>query len=156
MSPTDAYQIPPSAVLEVCVCHMTRRAARAVTRAYDTALASTGLTSSQFTLLATIAAKAGTDKAPVTVANLSAALLMDASTLSRNLGALRAKGYVLWREGAGRRAAHMALSDAGHKALAAAIPAWQEMQRQLTQRLGNGRASVLLETLEAATNAIAM
>ncbi|TAL04231.1 MAG: MarR family transcriptional regulator [Rhodospirillaceae bacterium] len=134
---------------------MTRRAARAVTRAYDTALAPTGLTASQFTLLAAIASL-GTAMAPATVARLSASLLMESSTLSRNLQALRDRGYLRWTSGSGRRAAHISLSDTGKKALAAAIPAWQDMQRQLTQRLGSGKAGALLENLEAAATALSM
>jgi len=65
---------------------------------------------------------------------LSDLLLMEASTLSRNLQApARQRLCAL----AGRlrppRGADE-LSDSGHKALAVAIPAWQEMQRSLTQR----------------------
>jgi DNA-binding MarR family transcriptional regulator len=149
MDSADVFQIPPAALLEVCVCHMTRRAARAVTRAYDAALAAVGLTSSQFTLLATVAAAE-----PVSVGRLSEMLLMEASTLSRNLKALRALGHLVWQEGAGRRAALIELSAAGRKALGSAIPAWQDMQRTLTQRLGSGKASALLENLEAAAKAL--
>lgn len=149
-SPT-AYQITPGALLEVCMCHTTRRAARALTRAYDTALAPTGLTAAQFTLLASIAA-AGS----VAIADLSGFLFMEASTLSRNLQALRKAELVHWQDGSGRRPAQISLSDAGHKALAAAIPAWQEIQRGLTQRLGSGKASALLENLETAARALAV
>ena len=150
MENADAYQVPPAALLEVCVCHMTRRAARAVTRAYDAAFAAAGVSASQFTLLAAIAA-AG----PVSIGRLSGILLMEASTLSRNLGALRDQGHLIWQDGAGRRAASIALSAGGRKVLAAAIPVWQDMQRALTQRLGSGKASALLENLEAAAKALA-
>ncbi len=92
---------------------------------------------------------------PVAISELSSHLLMEASTLSRNLRALRTAGYVEWQEGSDRRPAQISLSDEGHKALAAAIPAWQEMQRGLTQRLGSGKASALLENLETAARALA-
>lgn len=142
--------IAPTALLEVCVCHTTRRAARAVSRAYDAALAGTGLTSAQFTLLAAIAALD-----PVSITALSNFLHMEASTLSRNLQALRGSGLVVWQSGSGRRAAQITLSDSGHKALAAAIPAWQDVQRGLIQRLGSGKASALLENLELTARALA-
>jgi DNA-binding MarR family transcriptional regulator len=129
---------------------MTRRAARALARSYDAAMAPTGLTSAQFTLLASIAAYG-----PVSISTLSEQLLMEASTLSRNLQGLRKADYLDWREGSGRRAAEITLSEAGLTALAAAIPAWQEMQRGLTRRLGSGKASALLENLEAAARALA-
>jgi DNA-binding MarR family transcriptional regulator len=151
MDTPHIYQITPGALLEVCMCHMTRRAARALTRAYDAALAETGLTAAQFTLLAAIAA-AGS----VAIADLSGFLFMEASTLSRNLQALRKTGFVQWREGAGRRPARISLSETGHKTLAAAIPAWQEAQRGLTQRLGSGKAGALLENLETAARALAV
>ena len=151
MEPSNAYQIPPEALLEVCVCHNTRRAARAVTRAYDAALSATGLTSSQFTLLAAIAASG-----PVTIARLSDLLLMESSTLSRNLQALRKNGHLEWQEGAGRRAGLVALSNFGQKALITAIPAWQDMQRRVTERLGSGKAGALLENLEATARMVEM
>jgi len=149
MENPTTYQIPPSALLEVCFCHMTRRAARALTRAYDAALAATGLTVNQFTLLAAIAAGEN-----VTVGKLSKLLSMEASTLSRNLQALRESGYLTWEDGRGRRAANISLSDAGRKALASAIPAWQDMQRGLTQKLGSAKAGTLLQNLEAAAAVI--
>ncbi len=45
------------AVGERCICLHTRMAARAVTRAYDAALAPLGLEGTQFTLLAAIAVR---------------------------------------------------------------------------------------------------
>ena len=150
MDGPHTFQIAPTALLEVCMCHMTRRAARALSRAYDAALAATGLTSAQFTLLASVAAFG-----PVAISELSGLLLMEASTLSRNLQALRKAGFVNWREGSGRRPAQITLSESGHKALATAIPAWQDMQRAVTERLGSGKASALLENLEATARALA-
>ncbi len=148
MSTSAAYLVPPGAVLDVCLCHCSRRTARAISRVYDAALAPLGLSSGQFTLLAAIAAQA-----PVTIAGLSEIMLMESSTLSRNLAPLRRAGLVTWSGNAGRRAGHIALTEAGEQSLGAALTAWQGAQSQVSQRLGGGAAGNLLQLLEKAAHA---
>jgi DNA-binding MarR family transcriptional regulator len=142
---TVGLPISPEAVIEVCLCHGARRAARALSRRYDAALAPHGVTSGQFALLAAIAANG-----PVAAARLVRLMRMEASTLSRNLQPLRRAGQVTVSGGAGRRGGQVALTDAGRRTLAAAIPAWQAAQGAVAARLGNATASALLDGLEKA------
>ena len=142
--------VPPEAVLDVCLCHGSRRAARGLSRLYDAALTPLGLKAGQFNLLIAIAAAA-----PVTITRLSEIMLMEVSTLSRNLKPLRESGQVLSEGGSGRRAGHLSVTSAGFSILAAALPVWQDVQRQLTARLGSGVAGTLLQSLEAAAIASA-
>ena len=137
--------VPPSAVLDVCLCHCTRRAARGISRLYDAALAPLGLKSGQFALLTAIAAHA-----PATVSQLGDVMLMESSTLSRNLAPLRRAGYVSWSGSRGRRAGSLELTAEGERLLAAAVVAWQGVQSALSQKLGGGAAASLLQLLERA------
>src|SRR5947207_15934276 len=63
-----------------CACSNVRKAARAVTQLFDELLQPTGLRSTQFTLLVAVALLG---EAPVM--QLSRALVMDRTTLARNL-----------------------------------------------------------------------
>ena len=145
MSNPAASPVPPAAVLDVCLCHAARRAARGISRMYDAALAPLGLKSGQFALLTAIAARA-----PATVSQLGEVMLMESSTLSRNLAPLRRAGYVTARGSRGRRAGSLELTSAGEAVLAAAVVAWQGVQSSLSQKLGGGTAATLLQLLERA------
>lgn len=134
--------ISPAAVAEVCFCLNLRRASRLVSRIYDRALHPLGLKASQFNVL--VAAASVT---PATLPRLATALAMDRTTLLRNLGPLKAAGYLETIPGSGRRPDEVQLTVAGRSALAAATRAWQGVQRQLTQQLGGSHAAQLLQGL---------
>jgi len=72
-----------------CACSNVRKAARAVTQLFDELLQPTGLRSTQFTLLVAVALLG---EAPVT--QLSRALVMDRTTLARNLKPLESLGLL--------------------------------------------------------------
>ncbi len=145
MDDSSALPVPPAAILDVCLCHCSRRAARGISRLYDAAFAPLGLKSGQFALLTAIAAHN-----PATVNRLSAVMLMESSTLSRNLAPLRRAGYVSWSESRGRKAGALSLTAGGERVLADAIGAWQAVQRTLSEKLGGGSAASLLQLLERA------
>ena len=79
---------------ETCACLNVRKAARAVTQLYDEVLQPTGLRSTQFNLLVAVAL-AG--EAPVT--RLAEALVMDRTTLARNLKPCVRQGSSRLRQG---------------------------------------------------------
>ena len=73
------------------MCHKTRMAlARAITRAYDDALRSTGLRATQASVLAAVGARGA-----LSIKSLAYFLEMERTTLTRNLGPLEERGYVL-------------------------------------------------------------
>jgi DNA-binding MarR family transcriptional regulator len=146
--PSEPEPLQPQALIEVCLCHHSRRAARAVTRIFDDALLPAGLQASQFNILAVIAARDPTSAG--TVADL---LAMDRTTLSRNLKPLKEMGYITAEGGAGRRPDILALTREGSAAFSRASVLWRTAQSQMTQRLGSNQASILLQALEAATRA---
>lgn len=134
--------ISPSAVAEVCFCHSLRRTTRAVSRIYDRALQPCGLKASQFNVLIVVASTA-----PASVPAVARMLAMDRTTLLRNLGPLKAAGYLLAVPGSGRRPDEIELTMAGQNVLTMAIKAWQGAQKQITQQLGGGHAAQLLQGL---------
>ncbi len=75
--------------LTACTCANLRKAARAVTQVYDQALRPTGLKATQFTMLATLS-----NRGDLPLSRLAEALVMDRTTLTRNLKPLVGKGLV--------------------------------------------------------------
>lgn len=135
--------VPAQAILEVCLCHHARRTARAITRIFDDALASTGLKANQFNMMVAIGARDG-----ASTAEIGRLLALDRTTLSRNLKPLREQGYLTSGGGGGRRPDVVELTPAGRRQLREATPLWQQAQSVLTQRLGTGHSALLLQSLE--------
>lgn len=117
-----------------CVCFNVRRAARAITQAYDRALAPSGLRATQLTLLVALA-RAGT----VPFTKLAGVLGMDRTTFTRNVAPLKRDGLLIMRPGADRRVKLVAITTNGRKALVGAIPLWEHAQRRITGGIGAGR-----------------
>ena len=76
-------------VVENCVCHRTRMAARTVTRLYDDTLRSVGLRATQLAVLVAV----GGDEV-VSITALAKFMGMDRSTLTRNLTPLEREGLI--------------------------------------------------------------
>jgi len=137
---TSAMQA--QAMVEVCLCHHVRRSARAITRLFDEALKPAGLKASQFNILAAVAAREVTS-----AAEISKILLVDRTTLSRNLKPLRDAGYITTEGGAGRRPDVLSLTSSGRVIFSKAAALWRQAQGDLTERLGPGQAGLLLQML---------
>ena len=142
------YQLSAAQLAEIeetCACLNVRKAARVVTQIYDEALQPTGLRSTQFNLLVAVAL---TGEAPVT--RLAEALVMDRTTLTRNLKPLVNQGLLTIDAGTDRRRHLVRVTDRGLKALATAQPYWEQAQDQVITRLGQKRWQALLAELKAA------
>ena len=139
----EPQAIKPDAIIEVCLCHHVRRAARCFTRAFDHAMQPCGLNYSKFNMLAVISALG-----PVPMPRVADYMAVDRTTLSRNIKPLKRAGYVESRDGAGRRPDIVNLTHAGHIILAEGSTLWRAAQSDLTRRLGLRRAGQLLEILE--------
>src|SRR5205085_8749197 len=106
------------AVIEAtCACSNVRKAARAVTQLFDEALQPTGLRSTQFTLLVAVALL---DEAPVT--QMAEALVMDRTTLARNLKPLESLELLTVEAGTDRRRLLAKLTADRRQAPASALP----------------------------------
>ncbi|MDJ0949001.1 MAG: MarR family winged helix-turn-helix transcriptional regulator [Alphaproteobacteria bacterium] len=119
-----------------------------MTQVFDEILEPCGLRSTQFIILASI----GADE-PTTHGKLANALVMDGSTVTRNLKPLVAKGLVAKTRGGGSRLLHLALTDAGRQAVADALPLWEHAQSRFVDTIGDGRWQDLRQAFAATVEA---
>ena len=145
---TSGKRDPSPAAPENCTCFNLRKAARAVTQAYDAALQPVGLKATQYSVLAAAAAIG-----PLTVGKLADRLVMDRTTLTRNLNPLERDGLVRIEEGEDRRARLVTVTPAGRRLLARAQPLWRSAQERMVDRLGRRQWSELLSGLDASVAA---
>ncbi|MBF5044612.1 winged helix-turn-helix transcriptional regulator [Aggregicoccus sp. 17bor-14] len=127
----------------VCNCLALRQAARRVTQHYDSVLAPTGLRTTQYSLLTRLVRRG-----PMTIQELSADLVMDRTTLGRNVLPLERDGLLTIRPGATdrrRRELHVTREGAARQARAARY--WEQAQAQFEQHFGVRRARELRAVL---------
>lgn len=125
-----------------CLCFNLRKAARALTQSYDTALKPAGITAPQFSLLTALARQG-----PVSLSDLATALGMDRTTLTRNLKPLQRDGLVASAQGDDRRVRLLTLTRAGRIRLSDAEPLWRAVQSKVAGTFGHTPADTLLAKL---------
>lgn len=122
---------PVREIAEKCIAVRVRVLNRLVTGVCDAGLRGHGITVAQVNILVAVG-HAG----PLTPTALSAALVMDKSTLSRDVAALLANKWLRKAPGADKRSHTLELTPAGRDKLAAITPAWRAAQAELSERLG--------------------
>jgi DNA-binding MarR family transcriptional regulator len=128
-----------------CACVRVRRASRALTRLYDERLRPSGLQASQLTMLAAVAT-CGDDGANISA--LADGLVMDRTTLSRNLAPLERGNLVrVARDPADARVRLVFLTRQGERAIEAAFPLWERAQKHVREQLGPAEVDTLREEL---------
>ena len=128
-----------------CINFNMRKAARAVTQSYDKVLRPSGLRSTQFSLLSTVA-----KLEPVGIKDLAKVLVMDRTTLGRNLKVLSDQGLLDVGEGDDRRYRPITITALGHEALDLARPLWQQAQSRMVNGMGQERWTRFLDDLSEA------
>ena len=131
--------------LQKCVCFNLKKATRAVTQIYDERLRPCGLRATQLTILLVVSSAESTS-----ITHLSQMLVMDRTTLTRNLKLLEKNGLVEINKGADNRSRMVSLTENGLQVTEKAIPIWEETQSYVTTQLGKGVWDVLLNNLPAA------
>jgi DNA-binding MarR family transcriptional regulator len=133
------------AALEVCAGWNARLAARRITQFLENRMTSSGLTITQFGLMAQIATAADD-----TLGALAERLGLDQSSLSRNLHALEREGLVeiaiVERD---QRKRAVWLTENGERRLEAAMPVWRSAHAALAQLLEPELARQLAVASEA-------
>ena len=128
-----------------CNCAALREAARYVTQLYDQHLAAAGLRNSQYSILARLK-RLG----PTTINALAQDMVMDRTTLGRNIVPLRRRRLIVTRTGRDDgRSKELHLTKTGLARLAAASKEWARAQAQFEATLGRDRASELRGLLRA-------
>jgi len=88
----------------------------------------------------------------MTINALANEMVMDRTTLGRNVLPLQREGLIAIRRGpTDRRSKELHLTDAGAERLRAAVKAWGEAQRVFEEWFGHGRAADLRSELRAIT-----
>jgi DNA-binding MarR family transcriptional regulator len=132
-----------------CTGFNLRKATRAVTQFYDAALQPSGLKSTQFSLLSTVERQG-----PIVMGGLAEVLVMDRTTLTRNLKPLEGQGLIRVEPGEDRRARIISLTAKGRKVVTTARPLWRQAQTEVVGRLGETRWSGLLHDLRVTVAAL--
>ena len=113
-----------------------------LTQHYDSAMHPIGLRATQFTILAVLS-----HVETITITDLADFLVMDRTTLTRNLRPLEKQGFLNTRPGDDRRTRVINLSKKGLKKLQTAIPLWTRAQKSVVAYLGKNRFRNLLAEL---------
>jgi DNA-binding MarR family transcriptional regulator len=122
-----------------CNCLVVRQAARHVTQFYDRFLAPAGLRTTQFSILARLRRKG-----PMTINALAADMVMDRTTLGRNILPLERDGLIRIEPAASdRRSKEIRVTRRGEKRLEMASSGWAEAQARFETAFGSARASDL-------------
>ena len=132
-------------VYDHCLCFAAQRAARALARRFDEALAPLGLTSGQFSLLTSL-----NQRTPPSIGSIAALLVMDRTTLTANLKPLERRGLVRINvDAADRRGRRLTLTAAGRRVLRSAMPTWERTHGEIDGRLAQTDAKALRSGLRA-------
>jgi DNA-binding MarR family transcriptional regulator len=130
-------------------CFNLRKASRAVTQFYDHFLEPAGIRATQFTLLVSMASVSAH-----TLTEMASSLVMDRTTLTRNLKPLEKLGFIETVEPRDKRSKAYALTQKGKEVLTKGIPMWQAAQTKMVTGLGQERFESLLKELDALTKMI--
>ncbi len=125
---------------KTCACFNLRMATRRITSFYDKTLKPSGLKATQMTLLNAIRLME-----PVTIKQLAKRIVMDRTTLSRNVSLLNRKGLIDITPGDDLRTRKLSLTERGHATLVVAFPLWQRAQAEIQRQLGEDRWISLLK-----------
>jgi DNA-binding MarR family transcriptional regulator len=135
----------PATMTQECNCFAVRSAARHVTQFYDQHLASSGLRTTQFSILSRLKRNG-----PMTINRLAEEMAMDRTTLGRNILPLERDGLIRVEPAPNdRRAKELHLTAAGVKGQQTALKAWTEAQGQFEETFGPQRAAQLRGMLRA-------
>lgn len=131
-----------------CLASNLRRADRAVARLYRSEIRKSGIEPTQFTLLAVLSRREEASQG-----ELAEWLAIDSTTLTRTLGRLEERGWIVSRPGEDRRERWLRLTARGRSRLEAARPHWERAQARLRGVLGDAEWGSMLEGLVELTRA---
>ena len=132
---------------ENCNCFAIRSAARHVTQFYDQFLVPIGLRVTQFSILAKLKRMG-----PLTINALAKEMVMDRTTLGRNILPLERDGLIeIGASPKDRRRREVRLTAAGAARLRAARRGWEVAQQRFDEVFGAERAAALRDLLREVT-----
>jgi len=132
--------------LSSCACLNLKMASRTITQFYDGRFREIGLRSTQFNLLAAIE-----ESGPVPMTRLADILVMDRTTLNRDLKPLVRDGLIVVSPGEDRRIRLIDLTEAGNAKLKEGLPVWKELQNDFYRSFGKKGWKTLMKGLGKST-----
>lgn len=135
--------------ISYCTNMHLRQATRLVSQAFEAALQAGDIKATQFTLLVTVR-EMGT--APLT--KLAEVMVMDRTTLTRNLKPLVTKGYIQIGTSQDLRVREIQLTAKGRQVVEQTLPQWQQIQQKVVARIGQQRWLQLIEDLQVTVDAL--
>lgn len=133
--------------ITTCAFNNLRIAGRVVTQIYDNALRPIGLRAGQLTLLINIA-RSGSP----TINQLARLMVMDRTTLTRDLKPLERDGFVTVQAGReDQRTRQISLTEKGQAVMLEGVPLRSKVQQQVLQKLGEKEFETLLKLLAEMT-----
>lgn len=131
-----------------CACFNFRKTSRCVTQLFDQILAPTGLRSTQLVILIT-----GQLLGPSSIARLARELVMDRSTLTRNLKPLMNMGLMRFSHHEGGKQKSVELTADGQAALLRSAPYWEKAQSHLVDQVGEDKWNRIMVDLSSVVDA---
>ncbi len=132
-----------------CSCFNLRKATRAVTQFYDHQLEPAGIRATQFTLLVSL-----TSVSARTLTEMAHTLVMDRTTLTRNLKPLEKLGLIHTIEPRDKRSKAYSLTEQGRATLEKGIPLWHQAQQRIQVALTDERFERILKDMNDITKII--
>lgn len=129
--PTMNTSISCEAINRQCCCFNMRKVTRAVTQYYDRYLEPAGIRATQFTLLAALFSTKGK-----TLTEIAESLVMDRTTLTRNLKPLEKMGLIATVQTLDKRSKAYVLTPQGEQTVERCVPLWQQAQNNVVNSLG--------------------
>jgi DNA-binding MarR family transcriptional regulator len=128
-----------------CNCLAVRQAARHITQFYDQFLAPSGLRTTQFSILANLRRMG-----PMTINTLATEMVMDRTTLGRNILPLERDGLIAVEQGRyDRRSKELRVTEAGEASFREGMKGWREAQQQFEAVFGAERTANMRSLLHA-------
>ena len=137
-------------IIQFCHCANLRKAARAVTQAYEKKMQPTGIKVTQYYMLVNIARHK-----EISISELGEIMLLDQTTITRNVNILKKSGYVnITKDKNDSRTKSIWITDIGLVKLEEAAPIWLQIQEKIENGMGKEKYKDLLETLINLQNSI--
>jgi DNA-binding MarR family transcriptional regulator len=126
-----------------CMCYNLRKTSRAITQLYDKMLEPSGIPITQFSLLVEISIS----KSP-TITKLANEMIVDRTTLTRNLGILERQGLVdIIELDNDKRIKNIIITNKGKEVLSKALPLWEKAQLNVIEGFGKVNSKDMLSGL---------
>ena len=129
-----------------CACFNLRKVSRVVTQIFDDVFRKEGidLKGTQYSLLVNVFAHG-----PIPITRLSEVLVMDRTSLARNLKPLIEKEYLQITSDNDKRRKNVEITTKGKKILAKSYPHWKEAQKKIVNEFGEENWGMMYNSINS-------